>query len=89
MILLRAIPVFPLDGLPGKSGIGTAINAQSRVWFTASHGIINEVYYPSIDRANTRDFGFVVTDGASFFSEERKMLIMKWRCSDRAFQRTV
>jgi len=72
-----------------KSGIGTAINAQSRVWFTASHGIINEVYYPSIDRANTRDFGFVVTDGASFFSEERKLLIMKWRCSDRAFQRTV
>jgi glucoamylase len=55
-----------------KSGIGTAINAQSRVWFTASHGIINEVYYPSIDRANTRDFGFVVTDGGSFFSEEKR-----------------
>jgi glucoamylase len=55
-----------------KSGIGTAINAQSRVWFTASHGIINEVYYPSIDRANTRDFGFVVTGGTSFFSEEKR-----------------
>ena len=26
----------------------------------------------SIDRANTRDFGFVVTDGASFFSEEKR-----------------
>jgi glucoamylase len=55
-----------------KSGIGTAISAQSRVWFTASHGIINEVYYPSIDRANTQDFGFLITDGTSFFSEEKR-----------------
>src|SRR5207249_570344 len=55
-----------------KSGIGAAINAQSRIWFTISHGIINEVYYPSIDRANTRDLGLLVTAGASFFSEEKR-----------------
>jgi len=45
---------------------------QSRVWFTLSHGILNEIYYPRIDHACTRDFGFVVTDGQSFFSEEKR-----------------
>jgi glucoamylase len=55
-----------------KSGVGTAVNGQSRVWFTLSHGIVNEVYYPSVDQANTRDLGFLVTDGSSFFSEEKR-----------------
>lgn len=34
-----------------KSGVGTALNAASRVWFTLSHGIFNEIYYPRVDRA--------------------------------------
>jgi glucoamylase len=55
-----------------KSGVGTAASAQSHVWFTLSHGIVNEVYYPRIDRANTRDFGLLVADGSSFFSEEKR-----------------
>jgi glucoamylase len=55
-----------------KSGVGTAASDRSRVWFTISHGIVNEVYYPSIDRANTRDLGLLVTDGAEFFSEEKR-----------------
>jgi glucoamylase len=55
-----------------KSGVGTAASEQSRVWFTLSHGIVNEVYYPTIDQANTRDLGFLVTDGSSFFSEEKR-----------------
>src|SRR6266536_3347148 len=45
-----------------KSGVGTAIDAQSRVWFTLSHGIVNEVYFPRLDQANTRDFGLIFTD---------------------------
>ena len=32
-----------------KSGVGTALGAGSRVWFTISHGILNEIYYPSVD----------------------------------------
>jgi len=44
----------------------------SRVWFTLSHGILNEVYYPRVDSACTRDFGLIVTDGASYFSEEKR-----------------
>jgi glucoamylase len=55
-----------------KSGIGTAISHQSRIWFTISHGIINEVYHPNLDQANTRDLGFLVADGAKFFSEEKR-----------------
>lgn len=55
-----------------KSGVGTAVSSQSRLWFTVSHGIINEIYYPNIDRADTRDFGLLVTDGSKFFSEEKR-----------------
>jgi glucoamylase len=55
-----------------KSGVGTSITGLSHVWFTVSHGIVNEVYYPRIDQANTRDFGLLVADGAQFFSEEKR-----------------
>ncbi len=27
-----------------KTGVGTALNQHSKVWFTLSHGILNEVY---------------------------------------------
>ncbi len=55
-----------------KTGLGTALLATSRVWFTISHGILNECYYPRVDQACTRDFGFIVTDGESFFAEEKR-----------------
>ena len=55
-----------------KSGVGTALGAESRVWFTTSHGIVDEIYYPSVDRACTRDLGFIVTDGQAFLSEEKR-----------------
>src|ERR1700758_1608349 len=49
-----------------KSGIGTALTSSSRVWFTLSHGILNEVYYPRLDHACLRDLGLIVTDGRDF-----------------------
>ena len=55
-----------------KTGVGTALSNQSRVWFTLSHGIFNEIYYPRIDQACIRDMGLIVTDGATFFSEEKR-----------------
>src|SRR2546425_4539638 len=55
-----------------KEGIGTSASYQSRVWFTISHGIINEVYYPRIDQANTRDMELLVADGDRYFSEEKR-----------------
>lgn len=55
-----------------KTGVGTALNQHSRVWFTVSHGILNEIYFPRVDQACTRDLGLIVTDGSSFFSEEKR-----------------
>jgi glucoamylase len=55
-----------------KSGVGTSVTAQSQVWFTLSHGIVNEVYYPRLDQANVRDLGLIVTDGTDFLSEEKR-----------------
>jgi glucoamylase len=55
-----------------KTGIGTALNLHSRVWFTLSHGILNEIYFPRVDQACIRDFGLIVTDGGQFFSEEKR-----------------
>jgi glucoamylase len=52
--------------------LGTALNSHSKVWFTLSHGILNEVYFPRVDQACTRDFGLLVTDGRAFFSEEKR-----------------
>ena len=75
-----APPVFA-PGWPGiparwtssaKTGLGTAVSRDSRVWFTLSHGILNEIYYPRVDHACTRDLGFIVTDGESYFSEEKR-----------------
>ncbi len=55
-----------------KDGVGTALSPLSRVWFTLSHGILNEVYYPRVDQACIRDLGLLVTDGSGFFSEEKR-----------------
>ncbi len=55
-----------------KEGVGTSASYQSRVWFTISHGILNEVYYPRIDQANIRDMEFLVADGDQYFSEEKR-----------------
>ncbi len=55
-----------------KTGAGTALNQHSKVWFTVSHGILNEVYFPRVDQACTRDMGFIVTNGLDFFSEEKR-----------------
>ncbi len=55
-----------------KSGVGTALSGRSRIWFTFSHGIFNEIYYPRIDQACVRDMGLIVTDGLDFLSEEKR-----------------
>jgi len=57
-----------------KEGVGTAYSTSSRVWFTLSHGILNEVYYPTIDRPQIRDLQFLISDGSTFFHEEKRDL---------------
>ncbi len=57
-----------------KDAIGTAYSAGSTVWFTVSRGVLNEAYHPTIDRAQIRDLQYLVTDGESFFHDERRHL---------------
>ncbi|HSM84838.1 MAG TPA: glucan 1,4-alpha-glucosidase [Candidatus Limnocylindrales bacterium] len=57
-----------------KDGIGTAYATSSRVWFTLAQGIVTEIYYPTIDRPQIRDAQFLVTDGKTFFHEEKRDL---------------
>jgi glucoamylase len=57
-----------------KDTVGTAYSASSRVWYTVSHGILNEVYYPTIDRPQIRDMELLITDGETFFQEEKRAL---------------
>ena len=57
-----------------KEGIGTAYHTSCRLWYTISHGIINEIYYPHVDQPNTRDLQFLITDGETFCHEERRDL---------------
>ncbi|UVK39813.1 glucan 1,4-alpha-glucosidase [Mesorhizobium sp. AR10] len=77
---MAATPTVAL-GAPGiparwtssaKSGVGTALSPASRIWFTISHGILNEIYYPRVDSACTRDMGLLVTGPDGYFSEEKR-----------------
>jgi glucoamylase len=58
-----------------KDAVGTAYSASSRLWFTCSHGILNEIYHPTIDHAQVRDMEFLVSDGETFVHEEKRDLI--------------
>ncbi len=55
-----------------KDAVSTAYSASSRIWFTASHGTLNEIYYPTIDRPQTRDMELLFTDEETFFHEEKR-----------------
>src|SRR6516162_470996 len=57
-----------------KEGVGTAYHTSCRFWFTLSHGIVNEIYYPHVDQPNTRDFQFLISDGETFCHEEKRDL---------------
>lgn len=71
---------FGSPGIPptwsssSKDGIGTAYSTSSRVWFTLSRGILTEIYFPTIDRPQIRDAQFLISDGESFFHEEKRDL---------------
>jgi glucoamylase len=55
-----------------KDAVVTAYSGSSRIWFTCSHGVLNEIYCPSIDRPQTRDMGFLLTDEETFVHEEKR-----------------
>ncbi|MGC2620006.1 MAG: glycoside hydrolase family 15 protein [Acidobacteriaceae bacterium] len=82
-------PAFGAPGLEprwtssAKDAVSTAYAASSKVWFTVSHGILNEIYYPTIDRPQIRDMQFLITDGETFFHEERRDLIHEFEYIDK------
>lgn len=67
-----------------KEGLGTAYHTSCRLWFTLSHGIVNEIYYPHVDQPNTRDFEFLVSDGETFCHEEKRDLIHRIEYPEKA-----
>lgn len=73
----------PAPGKPGmeprwargnKDGVGTAYSVDSKLWYTLWSGIVTEVYFPTVDRPQLRDMQFLVTDGETFFHEEKRQL---------------
>src|ERR1700687_764190 len=79
----------PATGGPGipprwtrgaKDGVVTASSVAASAWFTFSAGVINEVYYPTIDTPQIRDLQFLVTDGQTFFHDERRNFIGEIGC---------
>lgn len=79
-LLFRGEEAFGRPGIPPrwtrseKEGVGTAYNTASRIWFTLSHGILNEVYFPTVDSPQIRDLEYLITDGETFFHEEKRDL---------------
>jgi glucoamylase len=68
-------PGIPPTWSPGsKDGVGTAYSQASKIWFTLSMGILTEIYYPTIDHPQIRDAQFLISDGKTFFHEEKRDL---------------
>jgi glucoamylase len=57
-----------------KSVVGTAYSTSSKIWWTTSHGTINEIYNPTIDKPQVRDLELLITDGETFVHEEKRDL---------------
>ena len=74
-------------GHPGEAGswssarkvqVGTRYESPSRapnspLWFTLAEGILTEMYYPTIDRAQMRDSQILISDGRTFFHQEKEL----------------
>jgi glucoamylase len=79
---MATIEEFPrAPGAPGieprwthsaKDVVATAYSTASPIWFTASGGVLSEIYFPTIDRPQIRDLQFLVTDGETFFHDAHR-----------------
>src|SRR5271166_4387647 len=77
------IPLKPAPGGPGipprwtrgsKDAVGTAYSTSSRIWYTIANGAVTECYYPTIDSPQIRDLQYLVSDGETFFHDERRSM---------------
>ncbi len=76
----------PAPGAPGieprwtggaKDAVGTAYSVSSRLWYTLVNGINTEIYYSTIDSPQIRDLQFLISDGETFFHDERRNTVSK------------
>ena len=83
----------PAPGGPGitpkwtfgaKDAVGTAYSVSSRIWYTLANGVITEVYYPTIDTPQIRDTQLLVSDGETFFHDERRNMKTETECMGSA-----
>jgi len=81
----------PAPGAPGiaprwtagaKDAVGTAYSVSNRIWYTLANGINTEIYYPTIDMPQVRDLQYLVSDGETFFHDERRNTISKTELID-------
>jgi glucoamylase len=79
----------PAPGGPGipprwtrgsKDGVGTAYSTSSRLWYTLANGVITECYYQTIDSPQVRDLQYLVSDGETFFHDERRNMRSEIEC---------
>jgi glucoamylase len=54
-----------------KTQVGTSYSRESKLWFTNVDGILSEIYFPTIDTAQIKDSQILVSDGKSFFADEK------------------
>src|ERR1039457_2856702 len=79
-IILKSPVATGAPGIPprwtrsAKDAVCTAYSSVSHLWFTTSVGVVNEIYFPTIDQPQVRDLQFLITDGETFFHEERRNL---------------
>ncbi len=83
----------PAPGGPGitpkwtfgaKDAVGTAYSVSSRLWYTLANGVVTEVYFPTIDTPQMRDLQYLVSDGETFFHDERRHMVSKTECRESA-----
>jgi len=67
-----------------KLAVGTAYSTSSNIWYTLDRGCITEVYYPNIDSPQIRDLQFLITDGETFFHDERRNFVGQVDCISEA-----
>src|SRR5690606_5533940 len=95
-LVLAIVPSLTAQDAPGapgetpswtaasKEGVGTSLTTESKVWFTLGDGIVNEVYYPRVDVANSRTIELAVSDGKRVLIESRDMRHSIERLNDRS-----
>ena len=83
----------PAPGAPGieprwtagaKDAVGTAYSVSDRLWYTLANGVNTEIYYPNIDTPQMRDLQYMVSDGETFFHDERRNTLSKTEMIDPA-----